>query len=105
MDQRSRIDKRVRRGKLHAFFVIRQLEQRNGRPDANARTSRDRTDGVSIVAPVVAAEPELGEAVAAAGEGSATAATPSEVAEGLSTLLSWCAAGNGADQRGCETVA
>ena len=99
------VGERVRRGKLRAFFVTRQLEQWNGRPDANARTSRDRTAGVSIAAPVVAFEPQQSETVGAAGEGSSTAATPSEVAEGLSTLLSWCTARNGADQRGCETVA
>jgi hypothetical protein len=52
----------------------------------------------------VAAESTPGEDVVAAGQGSSSAAAPSEITQGLSTLLPWGPAGNGPDQVGGEAV-
>ena len=53
---------------------------------------------------MAAAEQASGEKVVAVGQGSSSAATPPEIATGLSALLSWGAAENGPDQVGGEAV-
>lgn len=86
------------------FFASNRESRFHGRYNADDRLCADRADGVSGGAAVVATESTPGEAMVAAGQGSPTAATPSEITEELSALPPWGTAGSGSDQLGGEAV-